>query len=207
MYDRIDPPAPPTSTGIVTIQAHFVANSLAELRKQLQEALNEMWPALPVPGTVSEAIANITPTETPFAKAAAEAPAPAAEEKPRRTRRAKEEAPAAPAVDPTSSPSTSAAPTAGDTAPVSPPTERGPTTPAAPAEAPTPSTPPATSSGALSHEAVKKSAEQWMSEHPDGPVVAKKEVRGYLASFGVSRVAELPEASLQDFLDVLAGDV
>jgi hypothetical protein len=52
---------------------------------------------------------------------------------------------------------------------------------------------------------VKKAAEQWMAQHPDGPAQAKKEVRGYLASFGVSRVAELPEASLQDFLDTLEG--
>jgi hypothetical protein len=44
-----------------------------------------------------------------------------------------------------------------------------------------------------------------MANHPDGKDVAKKEIRGYLATYGVSRVAELAAKDLQSFLSDLEG--
>lgn len=207
MNDRIAPSDEPTPSAFTTIHVHIQADSLASLREQLQKAMDEMgWaPAAPAP---MKGLANVWPMD----HSSPEAPAPAApatdmtamgETKPKRTRKPKEEAPAEPAADPTS-PSSSPAPTAAGSEAVSPPTEPGPTTPAAPAEVATPSTPAAPSSG-LTHEGVKKRAEAWMNEHPDGVPEAKKQIRGYLASFGVSRVAELPVESLQDFLDTIEG--
>jgi hypothetical protein len=177
------------------IEITIKADSLGELRDQLQKALDEMgWAPVAPPAP---------PPPPPAFVVEWEAPAPVAEEKPRRTRKAKEEAPAEPAADPTSS-SPSPAPAAEDATAASPSTEPGPQATAAPADATSPSTPAAPSSG-LTHEGVKKRAEAWMNEHPDGVPEAKKQIRSYLASFGVSRVAELPAESLQDFLDTIEG--
>jgi hypothetical protein len=193
------------------------ATSLAELRQELQKALDGMDRVTERQGVAlpTSAGTELAPAAPTLPEGEVYEPLPEslveqvkqrrealAEEKPRRTRKAKEEAPAAPAVDPTST-STPPAPAVAPSADTAPSTAPGPQSDAT-AEKASSSTPAAPSSG-LTHEGVKKSAEQWMSEHPDGPVQGKKEIRSYLASFGVSRVAELPAESLQDFLDVLEG--
>jgi cobalamin biosynthesis Mg chelatase CobN len=183
----------PTSETVIHVTIR--ANSLGELREQLQKAMDEMgW----APQTVQ---AENHVAEARAAEAAA-GPAIETTDKPKRTRKAKEEAPAEPAADPTST-STPPAPAVAPSADTAPSTAPGPQSDAT-AEKASSSTPAAPSS-TLTHEAVKKAAEAWMAAHPDGVPQAKKEIRGYLASFGVSRVAELPVESLQDFLDTIEG--
>ena len=179
------------------IQVHIRADSLASLREQLQKALDEMgW----APAQVAEVLLPPPGPDAPKeAFKQAEEP-----EKPRRTRKAKEEAPAAPAADPTSA-STSPAPTAAPSAATSPTAEPG-STSSAPAEAASPSTAPAPSSGPT-HEQAKALAEKWMGEHPDGPQEAKRQVRGFLATFGVARVAELPADQIGEFMLMLGDDL
>lgn len=188
------------------IQVHIRADSFASLREQLQKALDDMGWAPQQVAQAAKLAELVQEAETGVAEArAAEAAAgpDITTEKPRRTRKAKEEAPAAPAADPTSS---SPAPIADKSKSDEPAAGAGAGSTAATVTATSPSTSAATSSG-LTHEKVKARAEEWMSEHPDGPAVAKKEIRGMLATFGVAKVAELPPESLADFVAELDGGI
>jgi outer membrane biosynthesis protein TonB len=164
------------TTPTVTVEIHIYADSLAELREQLQKALDDMgWAPQPTPMPENVNVYVELPADIPPV-ADIDTPMPAAEpEKPKRTRKAKE-APA-PVVDPTPAPAVEESP--------------------APAEAPAAATP---AVAEMTHDEAKAVAEAWINKHPDGAVVAKKEVRGYLATFGVQRVAELPESQLADFV-------
>ena len=172
----------------VTVDLHIRANSIQELHNKLAQALAGFAPVgvmLPTAGS------DMTPADAAPAPGTYRHPesgdvvdAPVEAEKPKRTRKTKEaEAPAA--ADPT--------PAAAQAAEEKP----------APAEAPAEATPAAGS--AVTHEQAKAAAEKFMAEHPDGKDQAKKEIRGYLATYGVSRVAELAAKDLQSFMSDLEG--
>jgi hypothetical protein len=180
-----------------TVDFHIRANSIAELRDKLEHALagfgpfGVVVPSAGEPTALPEGPAYQDPPPTDAA-VAAEA------EKPKRTRKAKEaEAPAA--EGPT-------APTA-DTKPADAGTDTA-SSSASPATASPPSTEkaePTATSPSVTHEQAKAAAEKFMADHPDGKDQAKKEIRGYLATYGVSRVAELAAKDLQSFLSDLEG--
>ena len=160
----------------VTVDLHIRANSIQELHNKLAQALAGFAPVGVMLPTAEPA--------PPAADADPEAFKQAEAEKPKRTRKAKEaEAPAAAGPTP-------AAAQAAEEKP-------------APAEAPAEATPAAGS--AVTHEQAKAAAEKFMAEHPDGKNQAKKEIRGYLATYGVSRVAELAAKDLQSFMSDLEG--
>ena len=183
----------------VTVDLHIRANSIQELHDKLKQALagfgstTMQWKAVNV-DEVAGAVAAVR--EAIGADAPQEAPAEA--EKPKRTRKAKEaeapaaEGPSAPTAD--TKPASAGADTASSTASA--------------AEASQPSTEkaePTASTPGVTHEQAKAAAEKFMAEHPDGKNQAKKEIRGYLATYGVSRVAELAAKDLQSFMSDLEG--
>lgn len=169
----------------VTVDLHIWANSIAELRDKLEHALAGFAPVVVLPEA-----ASIGP-EPVLAQPEAPQEAPAEAEKPKRARKAKD----APVGEPAG---TVAADSAEQPDPAS-------ATSAQPATASPSSTDTAGSSPGVTHEQAKASAEAFMANHPDGKDQAKKEIRGYLATYGVSRVAELAAKDLQSFLSDLEG--
>lgn len=178
----------------VTVDLHIRANSIQELHDKLAQALAGFGvvpaavvaDAAPAPGTYRH----------PESGDVVDAPVEA--EKPKRTRKVKEaeapaaEGPSAPTAD--TKPASAGADTASSTASA--------------AEASQPSTEkaePTASTSGVTHEQAKAAAEKFMAEHPDGKDQAKKEIRGYLATYGVSRVAELAAKDLQSFMSDLEG--